>query len=130
MDIQIDELIKITLGKKVLNNKILTTEEKEKIRYTLMTWVYSHRSTKDDLYINEIEKYGIDLRPDFDLIRFAQYKYSQKVLCDLISESIHCFLFIKFANNPENKTILTKKNKNNKVSMMIDMIKGRCVESL
>ena len=29
-----------------------------------MTWVYSHRSTKDDLYIYEIEKYGIDLRPD------------------------------------------------------------------
>ena len=110
MDMQIDELIKITLGKKVLINKILTTEEKERIRYTLMTWVYSHRSTRDDLYIDEIKNYGINLRPDFDLIRFAQYKYSQKVLCDLISESIHSFLFIKFANNPENATILTKKN--------------------
>lgn len=68
-----------------------------KIRYTMLTWVYSHRSTRDDLFLIELKNAGFDLAPDFELIRSAQYKFSQNVLGQMINQSIHCFLFIKFA---------------------------------
>ena len=97
IDSQLDIFIKQMYGD-ILSSEKVSANDKNMIKYTVLTILFSHRVDKNDRFIVEIKESGIKL--NFDIIRNVMYKYSEQSRDALLDSPFYPFMFIHFASNP------------------------------
>jgi len=113
VDFSIEALMRQQFGKEILDGGSLSALGRQQLVNSLMMFVFAHRHTKDDKFLEETKAQvskNCQLYADFDLIRNVMYKYSKRAQEELFSRPAECYFFVMFALSEDARAFVLAKD--------------------
>jgi uncharacterized protein YeaC (DUF1315 family) len=120
MEENLRQFIDHMFGPEVLGGKALTSEQKQQFVQSMMIFVFAHRHSKNDRFIEETRdalkaRKNNETHFNFDIVRNVMYHYSKKAQDVFMQYPIECFFLAKFASSAEGIQYIEGKTDDNEL---------------